>query len=229
VDLLLLKLVLTPLVIGLASLGARRWGPTVGGWIVSLPLTSGPVAFFLALEFGTTVAAAAALASLAGCIAIAAYTVAYARVARRHRWPAALAAGLAGWLLGALLVPLLFPSPALLLFALVALVTVVALRLLPAAESSAGAARFGRWDVPLRMAAGTAVVVLVTAAAPLLGAGASGLLAMLPIIGSILAVSAQRAAVPGPASPSSAASSRAWSGPPPSWPSSPDRSNASGS
>jgi hypothetical protein len=32
VALLALKLVLTPLLIGVASLGARRWGTTAGGW-----------------------------------------------------------------------------------------------------------------------------------------------------------------------------------------------------
>ena len=37
--LLLLKLVLTPVVVGGASLAVRRWGPAIGGWIVSLPLT----------------------------------------------------------------------------------------------------------------------------------------------------------------------------------------------
>ena len=42
---LALKLILTPLLIGGASLAARRWGPAIGGWLVSLPLTSGPVTF----------------------------------------------------------------------------------------------------------------------------------------------------------------------------------------
>ncbi len=56
---LVLKLVLTPVLIGGASLGARRWGPTVGGWIVSLPLTSGPVVLFLALDRGPAFAVAA--------------------------------------------------------------------------------------------------------------------------------------------------------------------------
>ena len=47
---LLLKLVLTPALIAAASLAARRWGQAVGGWLVGLPLTSGPVAVFIALE-----------------------------------------------------------------------------------------------------------------------------------------------------------------------------------
>lgn len=191
--LLLLKLVVTPLFIGGASLVARRWGPAFGGWIIALPLTSGPVALFLALDRGSAFASAAAEASLAGCVAISAYGLVYARTARRHGWPGALAAGLVGWLVAALGVqPMLnWPVPA--LFALVAVVIVVAAQLMPAGGSAAAAATSSRWDVPVRMAVATSVVIGVTAAAPSLGTGASGLLAMLPIMATILAVFAHRA------------------------------------
>jgi hypothetical protein len=37
VPILALKLVLTPVLIGGASLAARRWGPAIGGLIVALP------------------------------------------------------------------------------------------------------------------------------------------------------------------------------------------------
>ena len=43
-----LKLVLTPLLIGMASVAGRRWGPVVSGWLIGLPLTSAPVVLFLA-------------------------------------------------------------------------------------------------------------------------------------------------------------------------------------
>jgi hypothetical protein len=36
-DSLALKFVLTPALIGLASLVGRHWGPTVSGWLVGLP------------------------------------------------------------------------------------------------------------------------------------------------------------------------------------------------
>jgi uncharacterized membrane protein len=193
VALLLLKLIMTPVFIGGASLGARRWGPAFGGWIISLPLTSGPVALFLALDRGPAFAAAAAEASLAGCVAIAAYGVVYARTAGRHGWPVALAAGLAGWLLVALAVQPILHWPVLVLFALVALVIILAVELMPASASKAEATTWSRRDVPLRMAVATSVVIAVTAAAPILGAGTSGLLAMLPVMSTILAVFAHRA------------------------------------
>ncbi len=48
-NLLLLKLVLSPLLLLMATLAVRRWGAAVGGLLVGLPLTSGPVSIFLAL------------------------------------------------------------------------------------------------------------------------------------------------------------------------------------
>jgi hypothetical protein len=48
-DLVWIKLILTPLAITAIALAGRRWGPAVGGWIAGLPLTSGPVSLYLAL------------------------------------------------------------------------------------------------------------------------------------------------------------------------------------
>ena len=52
---LALKLLLTPALIGAASLAGRRWGPAISGWLVGLPFTSCPVVFFVALNQGTAV------------------------------------------------------------------------------------------------------------------------------------------------------------------------------
>ena len=49
-DILILKLVATPLLIGMASLAGRRWGETISGWFIGLPLTSGPVCWFPELK-----------------------------------------------------------------------------------------------------------------------------------------------------------------------------------
>ena len=193
--LLALKLALTPLLIGGASLGARHWGPTAGGWIVSLPLTSGPVALFLALDRGPTFAADAAHASLAGCLAIAAYCLTYSRLAGRG-WPAALAVATGGWLAGALAAEAtaswLVPAT----LALVVTATAGALAFLPARAAGRRAAPSGRGDMAIRMAVGAFVVVAVTELAPFVGSAVAGLLAMLPIIGTILAVFAQRSGGP---------------------------------
>ena len=85
-NLLVLKLILTPLFVGGATLVARRFGPRIGGWLVGLPLTSGPVAFYLALEQGTGFAARAAQATLLGQISFAAFCLTYRWLSLRFGW-----------------------------------------------------------------------------------------------------------------------------------------------
>src|SRR6185436_19026586 len=101
-DNLALKLGLTPALIGTATLAGRRWGQAVGGWLVGLPLTTGPVAFFIALDHGAAFGAAAVMGSLVGAVAEAAFSVAYAWSAVRgprllDGWPPALLAGSAAY------------------------------------------------------------------------------------------------------------------------------------
>src|SRR5258708_19288479 len=96
-DTLLLKLLVTPLLIGAASLAGRRWGETVSGWFIGLPLSSGPVCWFLALEQGTGFAAAAARGCLGGAAAEAGFCLAYGVTARNAGWPRSIGAGPAGF------------------------------------------------------------------------------------------------------------------------------------
>src|SRR5439155_21324459 len=83
---LALKLVLTPALIAIATLAGRRFGPSIGGWLVGLPFTSGPVSLFLALEQGTSFAAAAASGSIAGAAASALFAGVSAAVPPRAGW-----------------------------------------------------------------------------------------------------------------------------------------------
>ena len=57
---LALKLSLTPILILAASLASRRWGNAIAGWIVGLPLTSGPVSLFFTFSQGPRFAEQAA-------------------------------------------------------------------------------------------------------------------------------------------------------------------------
>ncbi len=41
--LILLKLTVTPILVALVSIAARRWGPTIGGLIMGLPWMTGPI------------------------------------------------------------------------------------------------------------------------------------------------------------------------------------------
>ena len=94
---LALKLVLTPVLIGAASVAGRRWGAAIGGWLIGIPFTSGPIVLFLALDQGSGFAARAAAAVMAGAISQAVFCVAYAWAAQRWGWALSLLAAAGGF------------------------------------------------------------------------------------------------------------------------------------
>lgn len=196
-DGLALKLVLTPTLIGAVSMAGRRWGPGVSGWLVGFPLTSGPIAFFLALDHGLSFAAGAAVGSMTGAAAQAAFCVLYGRLACRH-WTMALLAGSLAFAAATVLLQLstltLVP-----LLGLVIGTLVVALFLMPRASGVARPAALPPWDIPARLIVTTAVVLLLTGLATALGPSLTGLLATYPLYGAILAGFAHHLDGPGPA------------------------------
>jgi hypothetical protein len=196
---LTLKLILTPVLVGSASLAGRRWGPTVSGWLVALPLTSGPIVFVLSLTHGARFAAAVAGATLAGAISQAAFCLIYSWLALRWSWPRALLASCLAFVAATTLLQQL-RLPILLLFLLVVLILMLTLRLMPraAAALTAQVRPAPSWDIATRIVVTTIFVLLLTGSAPALGAQLTGLLAPFPLYGAILAVFAhhQDGAVP---------------------------------
>jgi hypothetical protein len=188
---LALKLSLTPVLILAASLAGRRWGEAIGGWLVGLPLTSGPVAFFLTLDQGPGFARQAAAGSLAGTAAQACFGLGYFWAAERAPWPLAFCAGASAYAIAATaLQALALPHLALFLVALAALT--LALRAMPAQNVRRVVGILPIWDLPARMAIATTLVVAVTAGASTLGPRLSGLLATFPIFATVLTVFAHR-------------------------------------
>ena len=170
----------------------------MGGSLVALPLTSGPIVFFLALDHGVAFAAAAAVGSLAGAIAQAAFCLAYGWLAPRRHWLLSLlAGGFAFAAAGAALQPWA-PSLALLLLGVIAVIA-IAFRLMPRGSEASQASATPPWDVPARMVVTTTLVVLLTGLAPALGPRLAGLLATFPLYAAILAVFAHRQDGPDPA------------------------------
>lgn len=198
---LALKLVLTPVLVGAASLAGRRWGSAVGGWLIGIPFTSGPIAFFLALSPGPRFAAAAAVGTMAGTASQAAFCLGYAWSAQRLDWgPSVLAAALAFAAATAVLDLVMLPAAG--YFVVVILGLVVALFLMPPAaqrDQVDGEVRYPSWDLPARMVVATGFVVALTAAAPLLGAHLAGLIAPFPLYATVLAAFAHRLQGAGPA------------------------------
>jgi hypothetical protein len=187
VPLLALKLTLTPLLIGGASLAARRWGPAVAGWIVALPLTSGPVLFFVALDHGPAFAAQAAVGTTLGLGAIVAYSLAFAAASTRGP-AAAIAAATVAYVIAGLALQEVADWPYLLLAALVTLAILGALRVLPPSRVGRSQAAHPAWDLPARIIVGTCLVVALTTLAPLMGPTVSGIVTTFPVYVSVLSV-----------------------------------------
>lgn len=188
---LLLKVIVTPVLIAAATLAGRRWGDRLSGWLVGLPLTSGPVVFFLAIDQGSRFATTAALAVLLGTISQAAFAVAYARASVHTGWPPAAAAGCAVFAVATLAFEHvgLAALPA---FALVTASLMLAASLMPRSRPAALRSSASRWDLPLRMVVATGLVLLLTGIAPAIGAHLTGLLSPFPVYAGVLTIFAHR-------------------------------------
>ncbi len=179
------KLILTPLLVASTSLVGRRWGGALSGWLVALPLTSGPIAFFIALEAGPAVAREAAGGSLLGAIAQVAFAAAYTVAGRRLGWATSLAAAGVAFFAIALALPTMGPG-----LTFVALIGVVLAFLAAFPRRRAAppdAVSPPAWDIPARVAVATLLVVAISSAAPLIGGRFAGILATFPVYAAVLA------------------------------------------
>lgn len=192
--LFLLKLTITPVVIALATVVARRFGPAVGGWLIGLPFTAGPVALFVALEHGPAFASRVAAGMVAGVSAEAAFVFGYVAVAVRGRhWLPALAAGTVSFAAAAAALAAAAPPLAVLVASALGLLF-VGMRVVP--RTAMLASRSSRFELPVRMALATGLVLAITGFASVLGPGISGMVTTFPLISTLLAVSVHRSAGP---------------------------------
>lgn len=188
---LALRLFMTPILIAGATLAGRRWGPRISGWLIGFPLTSAPVSFILALQYGSDFAARAAIGNLAGLASIVAFALTYNYVSKQR-----------GWLMSAALAALAFIASTFIFnaftltlipaFAIVVASIGLFLKIVPHQDISANTALAPRWDIPARMIIATVFVLSLTAAASVLGPQLSGLITPFPIFGTVLSVFAHQ-------------------------------------
>jgi hypothetical protein len=196
---LALKLTLVPLFLLFVSMSGKLWGPRVAGWLAGLPVVAGPILFLLVIEHGDAFGARAATLALYAILASESFNFAYAWTCRTRPWWLALAAGLCAWFVAACVLSHLPVSwPWALGVALAA--TCFGQTFLPrsaataaTAATAASGAQLTRTDLATRMAAGAALTLAVTAMSARFGPAWSGLLAVFPLLGSVLAVSSHRA------------------------------------
>jgi hypothetical protein len=195
-EVLILKLILVPALMAGITLAGRRWGPAVAGWLSAFPVVSAPILFFMALEQGPAFAAKAAASTLSAVLAILCFGLAYAWAATRQAWPMCLAVGFAAY--AAAVAGLSLWAPHMAWSAPVVLVALLVVpRLYPPPPSHAmpqSTSAKPASDIWLRMLAGAVLVLLVTQFAARMGPGLSGLLAMFPVMASVLVVFSHRQA-----------------------------------
>jgi hypothetical protein len=181
VQLLLIKLFLTPFLMLAVSWAARRWGPAIGGLLAGLPLTSGPISIYLCAEQGPRFAASAAVNSLLSLAPVALFSVVYSRLAIRYR-----AAACALCSFGTFLVSLYFLQKSALPFVpgwITGFLAVsVGLILTPNKVPPKFQIRYPYWDLPARVFSATAMVLIITLFASILGSRWSGLLSPIPVL-----------------------------------------------
>ncbi len=191
---LILKLFLVPALIALVTLAGRRWGPAVAGWLSAFPVVAGPILLFIAIEQGPDFAATAAVGTLSAVLGMLAFGLSYAWAATRFSWPPSLALAYIGyaaavWVLDWWTATL----PQAVLVVLAGLWFTPRGYPKPKPASAPVPARPAN-DMLLRMVSGALLVLLVTHFAASLGPGLSGILAMFPVMGTVLALFTHRSA-----------------------------------
>lgn len=187
----ILKLILTPLIVLIVTLVARRWGESIGGLLIGLPLTSGPVSIFLAVEQGRHFAAGAANSAMLGLIPVTAFYVTYVLSARRFPW---YLSALSGLLLYSVVVTgiSVLEIDARLTTILVPIVLLAGMLTLGKRVEAGLPISPPAWDLPARMILATSILLLITTGANTLGPKWSGLLSPFPIFTFVMVTFAHR-------------------------------------
>lgn len=189
------ELILAPILVACSTLVCRRWGARAGGVASALPAVVGPVLLITAQHHGAAFTARAANGTLLGLTTLAAFAVAYARMAGHVRWPIGLgtswlcAAGVAV-LVDRLSARLEFPGG--LIVAAISLSAAYAALPDPAPRIREPADAAGGDEILLRMGLTAALVATLAAGATRLGPVLGGMLAALPVLASVLAVRTHR-------------------------------------
>ncbi len=192
--LLILKLTLVPCLVAAAGLAGKRFGQSVGGWLIGFPIVAGPVLWFYAHEQGNAFAARAALGTALGVVSLCGFLLAYAWAARSLRWAPSL---LLGWAtfsavtLGLANIPHSTKLPLWVAGLAPCLALTATLRGLPRVPNQTLNV-VPRLDLGVRMLMTGLLVLTLTNLAPIMGPSLSGLFSPFPVATTILVVFAHR-------------------------------------
>ena len=191
--LLVTKVLVAPILLTVVALVERKWGAVVGGWLLGLPLTSGPLSFLILAEHGPRFAENAARGTLLGLVGAGVFCATYFTAARARSWRTSLALGVAACvavMAGVSQIQLGFAATMVLAAIVLALVAAVAATPKTTVAASSPSGR----DLVFRVMIASVIVGCVALASTMLGSQISGMLMTLPAITAIMAVTTHRSA-----------------------------------
>jgi hypothetical protein len=185
IGILSLKLFLVPSLIYAVTLAGRQWGPVVAGWLSAFPIVSGPILLAVTLEQGSAFGATAAEGTLLAVVAILVFSLGYAWASNRFGVFGSMSSALAAYVVAVVGLRSIHLSPAVSFVAVIFALLIVP-KCFPHVPAPTATSRSSLGDLPWRMLAGAMLVLFVTFAAARLGARLSGLLAMFPVMSTVL-------------------------------------------
>ena len=178
------KLVLVPALIYLVTWVGNKWGPSVAGWLSAFPVVAGPILGVMTLELGAEFGAAAAQGTLLAVNAILVFSLVYAWASAKFSVLGSLLCSLSVYAITVFALSTL-QLPLIACFSLVILMLLIAPTLLP--HTTGGLSRHAVPNTVMwRMLVGVFLVMAVTFFAAKMGPRLSGLLAMFPVMGTVL-------------------------------------------
>jgi hypothetical protein len=187
-NILLIKLILMPLVIGGVTLASKKWGHQIGGIIASMPWIAGPILLFFIIEQGTDFAINSIKGVLIGVIGVLFFAYTYIFACQRFKWYWSLVFSYMSFLSVSL--SLKYLEPFLSLNACLAInivLSLIAIAKFPKLKIENSHSKILKNEIYLRMIVITIFVVLITFLAKILGPTWSGILTPFPIMTAILA------------------------------------------
>ena len=186
-----IKGILAPVMVLSVSFLQRRFGDRFGGWLIGLPITTGPFILIYGIQEGVSFAGHTARGVLLGQVALIVFCWAYAFAALRTPWHLAIAIGTLACLATGYLLTQVKVSPWISTPALIA-TWLISMKWWPHSDLPEEKITPPRWELPIRILVTLALLISLSALAPHVGAKVAGALSSYPVIASVLGAFNQR-------------------------------------
>ncbi|MEI6220702.1 MAG: hypothetical protein WCP71_05290 [Actinomycetes bacterium] len=180
-----IKVIIAPVMVLSVSYLQRRFGDRFGGWLIGLPITTGPFILVIGIQEGVSFAGHTVRGILLGQIALIVFCWAYAFASLRAPWHLAIFIGTVACLSTGYLVTQVKVSPWVSTPVLI-LTWLVAMKWWPHSGLPEQKITPPRWELPVRILVTLALLVGLSALAPHVGAKVAGALSTYPVIASVL-------------------------------------------